>query len=164
MEFEIDPEVLRQMRELIGDAPPTEAPFYLYWAEADILEVFCGDPPCDSSTPVYMSYSILKGVSVIRKSYPEDIRNDDSFAGLEIWGGIADFLSHLYRAKRGAEYESFRIRFNETKQEIPVKEIVEAILVDPRGLVLPRWSEWQERVMRALTQQNPMVHIPLLKL
>jgi hypothetical protein len=164
VEFEIDPRKLKELRELIGARPLAQPPFYFYWAEADILEVFCGEPPFDSCTPVYMSHPIFKGVSLIRKSYPEDIKDGDSFAGLEFWGGVANFLSHSYLSRLGVNYSAFRLRYNGGKLETPVLEIIEALVADPRGLTLPLWEDWRERVMNALSKQNPKVHIPLLKL
>lgn len=163
MEGEFDPKIVELIREMCP-GPPREAPICVYYRQADILDVICGDPPCNSYTNVYLGGMIFKGVDILRKSYPENVRNGDTFAGIQIWGGVQDFLSHHYQFLHGEKYGEFRARYNRKKQKTPVIEIVEALLKDPRDLALPRWEEWRERVMRALKEQKPAVHILLLPL
>jgi hypothetical protein len=138
-------------------------PLSYYCADSDILHVICGSGPCSDWNKLCVGPMIFAGVDVIDKMYPEDFGpGDDTFAGLEIWGGVQDFLSHHYQRIAGEKYETFRLAHNLGGMETPVVEIIHLLLKDERGLVKPAWALWEDRVAQALKEQAPSVHIPLV--
>src|SRR3989344_1696407 len=129
--------------------PPLEAPFCLYYAEIDFLDVICGEG-CTSWTSVFMGPMLFHGVDLVRKMHPEP--DEDTFAGLQTWGGVQNFLSHNYKRILREYYEGYRLEHNSGKRNVPVSDIVHFLLEDDRGLVLPEWFKWEGRVMQALQE------------
>ncbi|MCR4279762.1 MAG: hypothetical protein NUV78_03435 [Candidatus Zambryskibacteria bacterium] len=165
MEFETGSETQHPqgLLEMCRQMMPQDAPLCFYWQEADVLDVLCGEPPCTTFTSWSAGPAIMRGIDVIQKMYEKDFASGgDSFAGIQISGGVQDFLSHNYRRILAEDYEAYRREHNAQKWAVPISEIVQFLLEDERGLVLPEWKIWQERVMKALSEQRPEVHIPLI--
>ena len=167
MEPEFDPETLfpPEALEMLRNMKVVDAPFCLYWDNIDFLDVICGALPCDTTTSWHAGTMIMQGVDVLQKMYEKDFGpGGDSFAGIQFWGGVQNFVSHNYKRILSEYYEGYRLEHNAGKWNVPVSDIVHFLLEDGRGLVLPEWSKWEGRVMRALREQHPEVHIPLLQL
>lgn len=164
MEFETGSETQcpRELLEMCWQMKPQDAPFCFYWREADILDVLCGEAPYTSFTSRSVGPAVMRGVDIIQKMYEEDFApGGDSFAGIQISGGVQDFLSRNYRHILTEDYGAYRREHNAQEWTIPVSEIIQFLLEDERRLVLPNWWAWQERVGKALSEQRPEVHIPL---
>src|SRR3989344_538213 len=115
---------------------PRDAPFCLYWDQVDFLDVICGDSPCTSATSWYAGTMVMKGVDVLRKMHAQDFATSgDDFAGIQIWGGVQNFLSHNYKRILVEDYEGYRLEHNAGECTVPVLDIVHFLLEDDRGLV-----------------------------
>lgn len=144
---------------------PDGEPLCFYQRDLDFLYVICGNGPCSDWNRLSIGTMIFEGVDIIEKMYPEDFGlNGDNFAGLEIWGGVQDFLSHHYKFALGEKYDEFRIHHNMGMWSTQIAEVVNFLVEDKRGLAKAAWPLWQERVSRALIEHAPAVHIPLLQL
>jgi len=143
---------------------PDGKPLCFYQSDMDFLYVICGDGPCSDWGRLSIGQMIFQGVDVIRKMWPEDCVDSDSFAGLEIWGGVQNFLSHNYRSALKEKYAEYQQQHNAHEWKTQVSEIIDFLIADKRGLSKSIWPVWQERVRRALSEQCPEVHIPLLPL
>jgi hypothetical protein len=155
------PEIL----ELLRNKKIADASYCVYWEEVDFLDVVCGDSPCTTATSWYVSTTIMQVVSVLLKMHEKDFASGgDTFAGIQFWGGVQNFVSHNYKRILGEYYESYRLEHNAGEWLVSVSDIIQFMLEDGRGLILSEWSKWEERVMRALREQRPEVHIPLLDL
>ncbi|MEK7129017.1 MAG: hypothetical protein AAB858_01580 [Patescibacteria group bacterium] len=130
-----------------------------YNESIDFLTVIMGDGALNDWDTMYIGTIILDGVDVIRKNFPE---NEDDFAGIKIWGGVRGFMSQTYYNLLGKRYEEFRLMHNARKNPFAVAEIVKLLLEDPRFPPKEIWRKLEGRVMRALKEQNPKVHIPLI--
>jgi hypothetical protein len=139
-------------------------PLCFYQRDIDFLYIICGEGFCSDWGRLSTGKMIFKGVDIIEKMYPEDCVNGDTFAGLEIWGGVGNFVSHNYRNSLGHRYEAYRREHNAHRWPTAISEIIEFLENDSRGLAKPRWSEWREKVLFILSAKQPMVHIPLMPL
>jgi hypothetical protein len=149
--------------EALSQNPPGQ-PFCFYQADIDFLYVIMGEGDCSDWNRLSTGQMIFQGADVIDKMWPEDHQNGDSFAGLELWGGVQNFLSYNYKDALGHRYERYRVNHNSLRYVTAVAEIIEFLERDSRGLATSRWQHWRPRVMKALADKNPMVHIPLLEL
>jgi hypothetical protein len=138
-------------------------PFCFYQSSIDFLIVICGDGHCSDWSRLVVGPMIFQGVDVIQKGYLED-RDPlaDKFAGIKIWGGIQGFLSKNYQQFLGEKYGAYRLLHNTNERTTPIAEIINLLRQDGRYLTLPAWSDWGDRVVRALTMYRPKVHIPLI--
>jgi len=150
--------------EALSKKPDGES-LCFYQQDLDFLYVICGEGSCSDWNRLSIGKIIFEGVDIIEKVHPEDFTaNNDSFAGLEIWGGVQNFLSHNYKRVLSDRYEKYRLQHNAHALPTPVSEIIDFLVADKRGLSRPLWSIWQERVTKALAEQSPEVHIPILHL
>lgn len=149
------------LESLLGK--PNGQSLCFYQQNIDFLYVICGEGPCSDWDRLSIGKMIFAGVDIIEKMYPADFApEDDSFAGIEIWGGVQDFLSYNYKFVLGDKYEKFCLQHNTFEWTTPVAEIIDFLVKDQRGLIKPAWSIWQDRVTRTLAKQQPAVHVPLI--
>ena len=130
-------------------------PFAYYQKSIDFLTVLYGDGDCREYV---LRGIIITGTDVLLKMWPGE--NENSFAGIEIWGGIRGFLSEHHREIHKNKYGEFVRQFNAVNTKISIMEILD-LMIKKLG-VKARYAEHEVNIRKFLTEQNPMVHIPLL--
>ncbi len=124
----------------------------IHWQSGiDFLTVFIGDGDCRQYT---VGGFVYPHVSLLRKRYPA--KGEDDFAGFEISGGIKGFLRYHYKKILGDDFAEFALRHNAMTHEYHASELLEMWL----GPYPQYFSRGIKRIKRALTYQNPSLHIP----
>jgi len=153
MKLAIDPGFLEFLRELSSKEPGKALAHYQ--ESIDFLTVLMGDGDCREHM---LGGIIITGTDVLLKMSPKE--NEDPFAGIKVWGGVQGFLSNYYKTTCGGAYENFKITHNMDEKKIHVAEIL-ALLLE-KFPPTEKFTKHEKRIARALKEQNPVVHIPLI--
>lgn len=151
--FEIHPEFLKFLELL--EEKKEGVPLTYYQESIDFLIALFGDGDCRDHM---LGGIIITGTDILIKMYPQGQEN--RFAGIKVWGGIQGFLSRHYQEKCGKAYGTFVERHNSMKIQIRVAEILDLLVKGKEAT--QRYAQYKEDIDKYLTQQNPVVHIPLL--
>ncbi len=153
MAFKIDPEFLEFLIELDKKKPGIALAHYQ--KSIDFLIVLMGNGDCRKYS---LNGIVLPGVDIILKLDKD--KEKDTFAGIEIWGGIQGFLSNYYKTICGNSYENFKTNHNAFERKIHIVEILTLILEKHTPTEL--FERHRKRISLALREQAPMIHIPLI--